>query len=36
MFCPDADSSSGSSRRMAAIVSAFVSRRNAFLPESSS
>ena len=35
-FRPDSDSSGGSSRRIAAIVSAFVSRRNAFLPESSS
>ena len=36
MFRPDSDSSGGSSRMIAAIVSAFVSRLNALLPESSS
>ena len=36
MFRPDSDSSGGSSRMIAAIVSAFVSRLNAFFPESSS
>ena len=33
MFLPDSDSSGGSSRRMAAIVSALVSRRNALARE---
>ncbi len=36
MFLPEADSSGGSSFRIAAIVSLAVSLRNAFLPESSS
>ena len=36
MFRPDSDSSDGSSRMIAAIVSAFVSRLNALFPESSS
>ncbi len=36
MFRPDSENSGGSLIRIAAIVSAFVSRLNAFLPESSS
>jgi hypothetical protein len=36
MFRPDSDSSGGSSFRIAVMVSVAVSRRNAFLPESSS
>ena len=36
MLRPDSDSSGGSSRMMAAIVSTLVSRLNALLPESSS
>ena len=36
MLRPDSDNSGGSSRMMAAIVSAFVSRWKAFFPESNS